>query len=66
MTPLSNRLIEDDDSPLGEKILDISEAQAEAMVNPHRLADDLRREPIAGVSRPSPLHGTSLSVSFAS
>src|SRR4051812_28741699 len=44
LTPLSNRLIGHDDSPLGEKILDISKAQAEAMVSPDRVADDLGRK----------------------
>ena len=53
LTPLSNRLIGHDDSPLGEKILDISEAQAEAMVSPDRIADDLARETIAGVVEPT-------------
>jgi hypothetical protein len=44
LTPLSNRLIRHDDSPFGEKILDISEAQAEAMVSPDCIADDLGSE----------------------
>ena len=66
LTPLPDRLIGHDDSPLGEKILDISEAQAEAMVSPDRIADDLGRETIAGVTRPIALHGTSLSVSCPS
>jgi hypothetical protein len=33
LTPESNRFIRDDDSAFGEKILDISEAEAETMVN---------------------------------
>jgi hypothetical protein len=40
-------LIGHDDSALGEKIFDIPEAQAEAMISPDRIADDLRRETIA-------------------
>ena len=52
LTPLPDRLIGHDDSALGEKILDISEAQAEAMISPDRIADDLGRETIAGVTRP--------------
>ena len=63
LTPLPDRLIGHDDSALGEKILDIPEAQAEAMVSPDRIADDLGRETIAGVTRAIALHGTSLSVS---
>ena len=43
-TPDSNRFIRDDDSPFGEKILDISEAQAETMVNPDGIADDFWKE----------------------
>jgi len=40
LTPDSNRFIRDDDSAFGEKILDISEAQTEAIVNPDSIADD--------------------------
>jgi hypothetical protein len=46
LTPESNRLIRDDDSAFGEKILDISEAPAETMVNPDGIADDFWRETI--------------------
>jgi hypothetical protein len=48
--------------PVGEKILHVSEAQTEAMVHPDRIADDLGRESIAGVTRLVALHGTSVSV----
>jgi hypothetical protein len=44
MTPLPDRLIGHDNSPLGEEILCVSEAQSEAMVRPDRIADDLGRE----------------------
>src|SRR5215467_4356258 len=44
LTPQPNRLIRDDDSSFGQKILDISKAQAEAMVKPPAIADDLGRE----------------------
>ena len=37
LTPPSDRLVGHDDCPLGQKILDVSEAQAEAMVNPDRM-----------------------------
>jgi hypothetical protein len=40
LTPVPNRFIRDDDSPFGEKILDISGAQAETMVTPDGIADD--------------------------
>jgi hypothetical protein len=61
LTPLPDRLIRHSESALGEKILDISEAQAEAMVNPHRIADKLGRETIARVTRPNAFHDISFS-----
>jgi hypothetical protein len=50
-TPAPDRLIRHYDSPFGEKILNISEAKPEAMVRPHRIADDLGSKTIAGVTR---------------
>ena len=44
LTPASDGFIRDDDSEFGEKILDVSEAQAETMVYPDGIADDFRRE----------------------
>jgi hypothetical protein len=44
LTPQPNRLIRDEDSSFGQKILDISEAQTETMVKPHAIADDLGRK----------------------
>jgi hypothetical protein len=61
-TPDSNRFVRDDDSPFGEKILDISEAQAETMVNPDGITDDFWRETMTVIARPVVLHGTSVSV----
>ena len=61
LTPLPDRFIGYDDAALGEKIFDIPETQAEAMISPHRIADDLGRETIAGVTRAITLHGTSVS-----
>src|SRR5438552_7159316 len=61
LTPESNRFIRDDDSAFGEKILDISEAQAETMVNPDGIADNFWRETMTVIARPVVLHGTSLS-----
>src|ERR1700674_4229834 len=57
-TPDSNRFIRDDDSPFGEKILDIPEAQAETMVNPDGITDDFWRETMTVIARPVVLHGT--------
>jgi hypothetical protein len=65
-TPDSNRFIRDDDSPFHEKILDISEAQAETMVNPDGIADDFWRKTMTVIARPVLLHGTSVSVRYPS
>ena len=46
LAPEPNRLIRDGDSPFGEKILDIAEAQAETMVSPDGVTDDFRRETV--------------------
>ena len=51
-TPDSNRFIRNDDSPFREKILDISEAQAETMVNPDGIADDFWRKTVTVIARP--------------
>jgi len=64
LTPPPDRLIGHDNPPLGEKILYISEAQAEAMVRPDRIADDLGRKTITSVTRPIAFHGIK-SFSFA-
>jgi hypothetical protein len=45
----------------GIKILDISEAQRESMVNPDGIADDFWRETMTVIARPIVLHGTSVS-----
>jgi hypothetical protein len=60
-TPLPDGFIGHDDAARGEKILDIPETQAEAMISPDRIADDLGRETIAGVTRAIALHGTPVS-----
>ena len=39
-TPLSNRPVGHGDAALGEQIFNISEAQADAMVEPHCVTDD--------------------------
>jgi len=53
LTPDSDCFIRDDDSALGEKILDVSEAQAETMVNPDSIADDFPRETVVIIGRPT-------------
>ena len=44
LAPLSDGLVGNNNSPLCQEILDISEAQTEAVVEPDGVADDLRRE----------------------
>jgi hypothetical protein len=61
LTPLPDRFIGHDDAALGEKILDVPKTQAEAMISPDRIADDLGRKTIDGVTRAIALHGTSVS-----
>ncbi len=45
--PASNLLAADFDSALGEQFLDIPNAEREAEIQPYRLADHIRREPMA-------------------
>jgi hypothetical protein len=62
LAPESYRFIRHDDSALGEKVLDIPEAQTETMVSPDRIADDFWRESMTVIARPVVLHRTSVSV----
>ena len=56
LTPASNRFIGNGDASLSQKILDITEAHAEAMIDPHGVADDFRWESVSMVLGSSPLH----------
>jgi hypothetical protein len=47
---VANGLIGDGDSALRQEILDVSEAQAEPVVQPDGVADDLGWEPVAAVA----------------
>ena len=47
--PLPDALVADDDAPLGEDQLDVSEAQAEEVLQPDSVADDLGREAVPRV-----------------
>ena len=51
LTPPPDRFIGYGDAPFRQKILDIPEAEAETMVGPDGITDDLGRKPIAGVAR---------------
>src|SRR4051812_12848993 len=48
--PLAHRLMADDDAARGQDLVHVAQAQGEAEVEPHRVADDLGREAIAGVA----------------
>ena len=46
-TPQSDGLVGHDDAVVGEKVLDISEAERDPTIEPHGLADELGREAMA-------------------
>jgi hypothetical protein len=48
-SPLPDRLMADLDAAEGQHLLDHPKAQRESKVQPHRVADQLRREAVAGV-----------------
>jgi hypothetical protein len=48
--PASDCLVRNCNSALGEQILDVTKAEREPEIEPDRLVDDLRWEPIAGVA----------------
>ena len=58
--PLSDGLVGDHDSPLCKELLDISEAQAEAVVEPDGVADDLRGISVSVVAGGVVIHPASL------
>jgi len=60
LAPPPYRLIGDHDAPLSQEQLDIPEAEAERMIQPHCVADDLRGEAVAVVRVRWRLHAVSL------
>ncbi len=46
--------------PPSQEIFDISEAQAEAVVEPNGMADNLRRKPVSAVAGRVSIHPASL------
>tara|TARA_B100001013_G_C24516324_1_gene405089 strand:- start:92 stop:442 length:351 start_codon:yes stop_codon:yes gene_type:complete len=48
--PSPNRLIGDGDPSLGEQVLDVSKAEGEAVIKPHRVADNLRWKAMTAIS----------------
>ena len=49
-TPLADRLIRHADAAFGEEIFDISEAQAESVIERDGVTDDFRRESVSAVA----------------
>ena len=50
LTPVPNGLVSDRDAALGQQVFCIAKTQAEAMVEPDRVTDDLRWETVAVVA----------------
>ena len=50
LAPLPNRLVGDRHASLREEILSIAEAEAESIVEPDRVADDVRWESISVIA----------------
>jgi len=64
--PLADGFVGDRDSPLGQEIFDIAEAQTEAVVEPHGVADDRRRESVSVICGHWAVHRPSLPGSASS
>jgi len=47
LAPSSHRLVGDDDAALSQKQFNVLQTEAEHMIRPYRVADDLREEPMA-------------------
>jgi len=64
--PSSDGFVRNKDAALGQEIFHITQAETEAMIDPHRIADDFRRETVSVVTGSDALHGRILSVGCAS
>ena len=58
--PPSDRLIGDRDTPLGQEVLNISQTETEAKVEPDRVSDDLGWKSITVIARGGTDHATTL------
>src|SRR5689334_14514663 len=58
--PLADALVADHDAALGQDQFDIAQAQAEAVIEPHRVLDDLSRKAEASIRVQRQVHGRSL------
>jgi hypothetical protein len=54
--PLPNGFVRHDDASFGQQILDIPEAQTVSVVQPHGVADDLRRKAMPKVAGSTSVH----------
>jgi hypothetical protein len=61
-TPLADGFVADDDPTLGQKIFYISEAQAEAVVEPDGMTDNFRGESVSAIAGLVGCHRPSLPV----
>ena len=60
LTPLSDGLVGDYDPALRQKVFNISEAQAESMIEPDGMADDIRRKSVSLIGWCIGVHSPSL------
>jgi hypothetical protein len=58
--PSPNRLVGDHDAPFGQQQLNVTQAEAEHVIQPHSMADDLGREAMAVVRIGWWLHAATL------
>jgi hypothetical protein len=63
-TPVPNGLVGDGDAALGQQVFCIANTQAEAVVEPDGVTDDLGRESIAVVAGRLPSHHPTLPAPF--
>ena len=54
--PLPNGFVRHDDASFGQQILDIPEAQTASVVQPHGVADDVRRKAMTKVAGSTSMH----------
>ena len=59
-TPLADGFVGDRDPPLGQEIFDIAEAQTEAVIEPHGVADDRPGESVSVICGRMAIHRPSL------
>jgi hypothetical protein len=48
--PVPNGFVRDSDTAVREEVFDVAEAQGEAVVKPHGVADDGGRKSVAGIA----------------